>query len=230
MEKSVLIADDNTGIVDILATYISKEGYSPIKAYDGEDALIKFRANNPLIVLLDVMMPKKDGFSVCQEIRKESNTPIILITARSEDADKIMGLEIGADDYVVKPFSPGEIVARIKAILRRVDASEEQKKEIVRFPGLSINLTDYEVKLNGKAVNLTRKEIDILWLLATNPNKVFSRDNLLNSIWGYEYFGDLRTVDTHIKRLRAKLSVEESLKWDIKTIWGVGYKFDVEND
>lgn len=225
--KYVLIADDNSGIVDILSNYIVKEGFKPIAAYDGEDALDKFRMYNPTIVLLDVMMPKKDGFTVCKEIRKASNTPIIMITAKGEDIDKIMGLEIGADDYVVKPFSPGEIVARIRAVLRRVEITEEQKSQVLKFDDLEINISDYEVKAFGKIVNLTKKEIDILWLLASNSNKVFTRDNLLNSIWGYDYFGDSRTVDSHIKRLRSKLINENTATWDIKTVWGVGYKFEV---
>ncbi len=230
MEKYILIADDNSGIVDILSNYIVKEGFKPISAYNGEEALENFKKFNPVIILLDVMMPRRDGFSVCKEIRKTSNTPIIMITAKGEDIDKIMGLEIGADDYVVKPFSPGEIVARIKAILRRVETTEDQKKQLLNFSGLEINIADYEVKIDGKFINLTKKEIDILWLLASNANKVFTRDNLLNSIWGYEYFGDARTVDSHIKRLRAKLMQGNASNWDIKTIWGVGYKFEVKND
>ncbi len=174
-------------------------------------------------------MPKKDGFEVCQEIRKKSNVPIIMITARGEDADRILGLDIGADDYIVKPFSPGEVMARIRAVLRRLDLSEDQKKDILQHPGLEINISDYDVKVDGHSVSLTKKEIEILWLLASNPGKVFTRDNLLASIWGYEYFGDARTVDTHIKRLRSKLNIPENFYWDVKTIWGVGYKFEVKN-
>lgn len=174
-------------------------------------------------------MPKKDGFEVCHEIRQSSNVPIIMITAKGEDADRIMGLDIGADDYIVKPFSPGEVMARIRAILRRVDISGEEDKKIIRHPGLEINISDYEVKVNGYPVNLTKKEIEILWLLSTNAGKVFSRDNLLDSVWGYEYYGDARTVDTHIKRLRAKIDISDTSAWDIKTIWGVGYKFEVKH-
>lgn len=229
MNKQILIADDNDGIVDILKKYISKEGFSPIVAYDGEGAIQMFNEYAPILILLDVMMPKKDGFEVCQEIRKTSNVPIIMVTAKSEDADRIMGLDIGADDYIIKPFSPGEVMARIRAILRRIDFSKEENKDLIQHPGLEINLSNYEVKINGKIINLTKKEIEILWLLASNPGKVFSRDNLLNSVWGYEYFGDARTVDTHIKRLRAKIDIPESSNWDIKTIWGIGYKFEVKN-
>lgn len=230
MNRTILIADDHEGILDILKSYIIKEGFTPILAHDGEEALKLYTEFSPLLLLLDVMMPKKDGFEVCREIRQTSNVPIIMITAKGEDADRIMGLDIGADDYVVKPFSPGEVMARIRAILRRLDISEEEKKDIIRFPGLELNISDYEVKLNGQSINLTKKEIEILWLLATNPGKAFSRDNLLNSIWGYDYFGDARTVDTHIKRLRAKLDLPtEIFEWDIKTIWGVGYKFEVKH-
>jgi len=230
IEKLILIADDNEDIADILTTYLHKEGYSTIKAFDGEEVLDKFNEYNPTLVLLDIMMPKKDGLAVCREIRKRSNTPIIMITAKGEDADKIMGLETGADDYVVKPFSPGEVIARVKAILRRIDATEEQKKDVLKYQQLEINLGDYQVKVNGEIVNLTKREIEILWLLASNPNKVFSRDNLLDSIWGYDYYGDFRTVDTHIKRIRAKMKLKEQYMWDIRTIWGIGYKFEVNND
>lgn len=188
-----------------------------------------FNKYSPLLLLLDVMMPKKDGFEVCREIRQNSNVPIIMITAKAEEADRIMGLDIGADDYIVKPFSPGEVMARIRAILRRVDISDEDDKKIIQHPGLEINISDYEVKVNGSPVNLTKKEIEILWLLSNNPGKVFSRDNLLDSVWGYEYFGDARTVDTHIKRLRAKTDITDTSAWDIKTIWGVGYKFEVKH-
>lgn len=230
MNRYILIADDHEGILDILKSYILKEGFIPILAHDGEEALKLFGEFSPLLLLLDVMMPKKDGLEVCREIRQTSNVPIIMITAKGEDADRIMGLDIGADDYVVKPFSPGEVMARIRAILRRLDISEEEKKDIIRYPGLELNISDYEVKINGQPINLTKKEIEILWLLTTNPGKVFSRDNLLNSIWGYNYFGDARTVDTHIKRLRAKLEIStETFEWDIKTIWGVGYKFEVKH-
>jgi DNA-binding response OmpR family regulator len=230
VEKNILIADDNEGIIDILCAYFVKEGYNPIKAYDGEEALQKFKQYNPIIVLLDIMMPKKDGLQVCKEIREQSNVPIIMITAKGEDADKIMGLDTGADDYVVKPFSPGEILARVRAILRRLSVTEEQKKNVIHIESLKINLNEYEVMVEGKVLNLTKKEVEIIWLLASNPNKVFTRDNLLDSIWGLDYFGDFRTVDTHIKRIRAKMNLSEQYNWDIKTIWGVGYKFEVKND
>ena len=229
MNKNILIADDNDAILEILHRYVTKEGFSPILAHDGKEALKKFFEFAPVLLLLDVMMPKIDGFEVCKEIRNSSNVPIIMITAKGDDGDRIMGLDIGADDYIVKPFSPGEVMARIRAVLRRLDISEEQRKDIVRHRGLEINISDYEVTTNRQAVSLTKKEIEIFWLLASNPGKVFSRDNLLNSVWGDEYFGDARTVDTHIQRLRSKLSISEQFNWDIKTIWGVGYKFEVKH-
>ena len=229
MSKNILIADDNDDILEILHRYVTKEGFSPILAHDGEETLKKFFEFVPVLLLLDVMMPKKDGFEVCKEIRSSSNVPIIMITAKSDDGDRIMGLDIGADDYIVKPFSPGEVMARIRAVLRRLDISEDQRKDIVRHPNLEINISAYEVTLNGQLLSLTKKEIEVFWLLASNPGKVFSRDNLLSSVWGDEYFGDARTVDTHIQRLRSKLSMTEPFNWDIKTIWGVGYKFEVKH-
>lgn len=227
--QTVLIADDNKQITSILEEYAKKEGFQPKIALDGLEAIELFKKSQPDIVLLDVMMPKMDGFEVCREIRKTSNTPIIMITARGEDFEKIMGLDIGADDYIVKPFSPGEVMARVRAILRRINRTEDEKQQIFNFSNLAINLDDYLVTIDSKVVSLTKKEIELLWTLSTNKNKVFSRDNLLNSLWGYDYFGDNRTVDSHIKRLRAKLDEFNHDGWDIKTIWGVGYKFEVKS-
>ena len=225
----ILIVDDNKQITSILADYAKKNGYTPIIAFDGADALEKFETENPDILLLDVMMPIKDGFEVCKDIRKVSNVPIIMITARGEDFEKIMGLEMGADDYIVKPFSPGEVMARVKAIMRRIE-NEEKEEEIFIFSNLKINLKDYTVSIDDNNISLTKKEFEILWTLANNKNMVFSRDKLLNSVWGYDYFGDNRTVDSHIKRLRAKLDIYSHPDWDIRTIWGVGYKFEeIEN-
>ncbi|KXL52158.1 transcriptional regulatory protein YycF [Anaerotignum neopropionicum] len=225
----LLIVDDNKQITSILEEYAKKEGYETVVALDGEEALQKFSDEKPDILLLDVMMPKKDGFAVCREIRKNSNVPIVMITARGEDFEKIMGLEIGADDYIVKPFSPGEVMARVKAIMRRIVREEKQAQCFVHG-NLNICLDEYTVTIDGEPVALTKKEIEILWTLATAKNKVFSRDNLLNSLWGYDYFGDSRTVDSHIKRLRSKLEQFNHPSWDIKTIWGVGYKFEVTTD
>ena len=226
---NVLIADDNLQIVSILKEYCKKNNFNVTLAHDGEETLEKIRNNKFDIVLLDIMMPKKNGFDVCKEVRTFSNVPIIMITARGEDFERIMGLETGADDYIVKPFSPGEVIARIHAILRRVIPNENICQEkIFSYDNLTINLSDFTVKISDENVSLTKKEIELLWLLSTNRNKVFTRENLLDSIWGYDYFGDSRTVDSHIKRLRAKLDNYEHETWNIKTIWGVGYKFDIQ--
>lgn len=226
---NVLIADDNLQIVSILKEYCKKNNFNVTLAHDGEETLKKIRNNKFDIVLLDIMMPKKNGFDVCKEVRTFSNVPIIMITARGEDFERIMGLETGADDYIVKPFSPGEVIARIHAILRRVIPNENISQEkIFSYDNLTINLSDFTVKINDENISLTKKEIELLWLLSTNRNKVFTRENLLDSIWGYDYFGDSRTVDSHIKRLRAKLDNYEHESWNIKTIWGVGYKFDIQ--
>lgn len=225
----VLIVDDNKQIISILEAYAKKEGYQTVIAVDGQEALDVFQRERPDIILLDVMMPKIDGFEVCRVIRKTSNVPIIMITARGEDFEKIMGLEIGADDYIIKPFSPGEIMARIKAILRRIQPKTENL-QVFSYDNLQINLADYTVSIDNKVLSLTKKEIEILWTLATKKDRVFSRDMLLNKLWGYDYIGDSRTVDSHIKRLRAKLEKYPHDKWEIKTIWGVGYKFEVSDD
>jgi len=223
----VLIADDNKQIVSILSEYCKKNNFTVSAVFDGEAALKEIEENKFDIILLDVMMPKKDGFDVCRETRKFSNVPIIMITARGEDYEKIMGLEIGADDYIVKPFSPGEIIARINAILRRIMPKNDESEKIFTFDNLEIDLNNFTVKVNDEIISLTKKEIEILWTLSTNQNKAFTRENLLDLIWGFDYFGESRTVDTHIKRLRAKLDNYEHKKWNIKTIWGVGYKFDI---
>jgi DNA-binding response OmpR family regulator len=231
--KYVLIADDNKDITDILKVYVKKEGYEPLVAKNGIEAEHMFEDFAPVALLLDVMMPLKDGYEVCKDIRKRSSVPIILITARGEDFDKIMGLDIGADDYIVKPFSPSEVMARLRAVLRRLQRPEEEEKSgnVIRVNNLVVNLEEYSFSVDGKRVPLTKKEIETMWTLAGNPNKVFTRDNLLDSLWGYDYYGDSRTVDSHIKRLRAKLDTVEHPNWRIKTIWGVGYKFEInEND
>ena len=228
--RKILIADDNKQITTILSSYAKKEGLEPIIALDGAEAIEKFSQQEQEIsmVLLDVMMPKVDGFEVCRRLRKTSMVPIIMITARGEDYDKIMGLDIGADDYVIKPFSASEVMARVRAVLRRIQPQEPATKNSLSMDNLFINLDKYAVQIDGEEVPLTKKEIELLWTLAKNNTKVFSRDNLLDSIWGIDYFGDSRTVDSHIKRLRAKLDKYEHEKWDIKTIWGVGYRFEVK--
>ena len=230
--KKILIADDNKQITTILSGYAKKEGFEPVVALDGAEALDKYLQyeHEIAVVLLDVMMPEIDGFEVCRRLRKESMVPIIMITARGEDYDKIMGLDIGADDYVIKPFSAPEVMARVRAVLRRLGAQEPANAQTLSYANLYINLEKYAVQINGEEVPLTKKEIELLWTLAKNSTKVFSRDNLLDSIWGYDYFGDSRTVDSHIKRLRAKLDTYEHPLWEIKTIWGVGYRFEGHKD
>lgn len=226
----VLIADDHEQIANVLVEYVKREGYFPIKASNGVEALERFRMDQPDMILLDVMMPLKDGFAVCREIRGTSSVPIIMITARGEDFERIMGLDNGADDYIVKPFSPGEVMARMRAILRRIEKNVQNEAQIFEWKDLRISLEDYTVRIAGEMILLTKKEMEILWTLATTPNKVHTRDNLLNSLWGYDYYGDPRTVDTHIKRLRSKLDVKAHPSWEIKTIRGVGYKFEVNDE
>ena len=225
----MLIADDNKQITSILSNYARKEGFEPVVALDGEEALRLFDEHEPDIamVLLDVMMPKVDCFEVCRRLRGKSLVPVIMVTARGEDFEKIMGLDIGADDYIIKPFSAGEVMARVRAILRRMQPREEKTAHnIYRYSNLMIDLDKYAVTVNGSEVPLTKKEVELLWTLAKNSSKVFSRDNLLDSLWGYDYYGDSRTVDSHIKRMRAKLDKFEHPGWEIKTIWGVGYRFE----
>ena len=225
----MLIADDNKQITSILSNYARKEGFEPVVALNGEEALRLFDEHEPDIamVLLDVMMPKVDGFEVCRRLRGKSLVPVIMVTARGEDFEKIMGLDIGADDYIIKPFSAGEVMARVRAILRRMQPREEKTAHnIYRYSNLMIDLDKYAVTVNGSEVPLTKKEVELLWTLAINSSKVFSRDNLLDSLWGYDYYGDSRTVDSHIKRMRAKLDKFEHPGWEIKTIWGVGYRFE----
>ncbi len=226
----ILIADDNRDITDVLANYVKKEGYEPIVASDGLMAVDYFNKYKPVCVLLDVMMPKEDGYEVCRKIRAISDVPVIIITARGEDFERIMGLDIGADDYIVKPFSPSEVMARIRAVLRRMTKREKGSDNVISIENLVINLDEYTLHIGGKKVVLTKKEIETMWTLAKNPNKVFTRDNLLDSLWGYDYFGDSRTVDSHIKRLRAKLDSVPHPTWSIKTIWGMGYKFEIEEE
>lgn len=230
MGKKILVADDNEEIIKILKPYLIKEGFEIITAHDGNEALVKNSEYMPVLILLDIMMPRKNGLEVCTEIRKSSTVPIIMITARSDDGDKIMALDTGADDYIVKPFSPGEVVARVKAVLRRIVTSETEKQTVIKYNSLKIDIGNYSVKINDNTINLTKKEIEVLWMLANSPNKILSRDVLLDSIWGTEYFGDPRTVDTHIKRLRAKLKLENQYNWNIKTVWSLGYKFEVNYD
>ncbi|MBQ8918312.1 MAG: response regulator transcription factor [Oscillospiraceae bacterium] len=222
----ILVADDDQNICELIRLYLEKENFTVVLANDGEEAVAKFTAESPDLVLLDIMMPKLDGWQVCRQIRARSECPIIMLTAKSETFDKVLGLELGADDYVVKPFDTKEIVARIKAVMRRTGKSgtHEDVKE-VRFDKLVVNMTRYELKVDGEVVDTPPKELELLFHLASNPNRVYTRDQLLDEVWGFEYYGDIRTVYVHIKRLREKLE-GVSDKWSLKTVWGVGYKFE----
>ena len=220
----ILVVDDNEQIVDILSQYIKKEGWPMLAARTGEEALDLFDAAGPSLILLDIMLPGIDGLEVCRRIRRVSSVPILMITAKDEDADRILGLDIGADDYIVKPFSPGEVMARIRAVLRRIPAAEE--KETLVVGELSIHLPSLSVALSGHKLNLTRREVELLYTLASAPGRVFTRDNLLTMVWGYEFLGNYRAVDSHIKRLRATLDVYPHESFAIATVWGAGYKFE----
>ncbi|MDR2974388.1 MAG: response regulator transcription factor [Propionibacteriaceae bacterium] len=224
----MLIADDNQHIVSILEEYAKRDGYVVHTAFNGKDALRTTQTTAIDIVLLDVMMPGLDGFEVCRRIRADSTTPIIMITARGEDADRIMGLDIGADDYIVKPFSPGEVMARVRAVLRRIVTENGPTDKVFRFGDLSIDLNQSTTVIGPTSIPLTRRETELLWLLASHKNRVYPREVLLDILWGYDYDGDLRTVDTHIKRLRAKLDAVQHPGWAVTTVWGVGYKFEVK--
>lgn len=224
--KTLLIADDHKQILDVLKEYALKNDYRVYTAKTGTETLELFAQHEFDAVLLDVMMPEMNGFEVCRQIRKTSMVPIIMVTARGEDFERIMGLDIGADDYVVKPFSPSEVMARLRAVLRRIDSGGSEPKGIVEKDNLYISLDGYKVTVDGQEVHLTKKEIEILWLLSSHAGTVFTRGQILDAIWGYDYYGDDRTVDTHIKRLRAKLEKYSHPKWGIETIRGIGYKFE----
>ena len=225
--EKILIVDDDTNICELLRLYLEKEGYSTAIVNDGQSAVAAFQSEQPSITLLDIMLPGLDGWQVCREIRKTSNKPIIMITAKGETFDKVLGLELGADDYIVKPFEAKEVVARIKAVLRRTSSTTAETVKEVNFDKLSINLTNYELKVNGEQVDTPPKEMELIFHLASNPNRVFTRDQLLDEVWGFDYYGDSRTVDVHVKRLREKLE-GVSDKWELKTVWGVGYKFETK--
>lgn len=224
--NKVLIADDDQHIAELIKVYFEKDGFSTVTANNGKKAVELFKSEAPAIVILDVMMPEMDGWQVCREIRRVSNIPIIMLTAKGETFDKVLGLELGADDYMVKPFEPKELIARVKAVLRRSDTKEASTEKEIVFPNLTINLSNYELKINGNIVEIPPKELELLYFLASNPNRVFTREQLLEEVWGFDYFGDSRTVDVHIKRLREKLEGVEA-NWQLKTVWGVGYKFEV---
>lgn len=233
-KKKILIVDDDENIAELISLYLIKECFDTEIALNGEEALDKFKSYQPQLILLDIMLPGIDGYDVCREIRKSSNVPIIMLSAKGEVFDKVLGLKIGADDYMVKPFDSNELVARVQAILRRVSQSEEGQKangqeeqgEYVKYEGLVVNLTSYSVVYNGEPIEMPPKELELLYFLANNPNQVFTREQLLDKIWGYDYIGDTRTVDVHVKRVREK--IKDGLNWSIATVWGIGYKFEVK--
>ena len=221
--KKILIVDDDKNICELLRLYLEKDGFRTLVAYDGEQALQCAQINNPDLILLDIMMPILDGWQVCREIRKNSNVPIIMLTAKGETFDKVLGLELGADDYITKPFDSKEVVARIKAVLRRTgDEDKAESIREVRYDKLRINITNYELEVNGEQIDTPPKELELVYHLASNPNRVYTRDQLLDEVWGFDYYGDSRTVDVHVKRIREKLE-GVSEKWSLKTVWGVGY-------
>lgn len=231
-KQKILVVDDDTNISELIRLYLTKECFEVLCVEDGESALEAVKSFGPNLILLDLMLPGIDGYQVCREVRKEYNTPIIMLSAKGEIFDKVLGLELGADDYMIKPFDSKELVARVKAVLRRsvpqaaaeAPAPESSKAAIVEYPDLIINKTNYSVTLNGVALRMPPKEIELLFFLASSPNQVFTREQLLDNIWGYEYIGDTRTVDVHIKRLREKLGDHDS--WSLASVWGIGYKFE----
>ena len=225
MAVKVLIVEDDSNIAELIRLYLEKEGYDVRIAEDGKKGVEEFNSFKPDMILLDLMLPVMDGWSVCREIRKVDKTPIIMLTAKDETFDKVMGLEMGADDYIAKPFEMKEVIARIHAVLRRTEKKDEEKAKILTFDNLSVNIDAYEVLIRGKRVDMPPKELELLFYLASYPNRVFTRNQLLDDVWGFEYFGDSRTVDVHVKRLREKID-GVSDKWSLKTVWGVGYKFE----
>lgn len=230
MSNKILVVDDDLNICELLKLYLENEGYTAFVANDGQAAVDTFAAKNPDLVLLDIMLPKMDGWQVCREIRKTSSVPIIMLTAKGETFDKVLGLELGADDYVTKPFDAKEVMARIKAVLRRSkgeNGTAAQEKKTVSYDKLEINIENYEMKVNGVVVDTPPKELELIYHFASNPNRVYTRDQLLDEVWGFDYYGDSRTVDVHVKRLREKLE-GVSDKWSLKTVWGVGYKFETK--
>lgn len=231
MANKILVVDDDLNICELLKLYLENDGYVVFTANDGQEAVEMFQNKTPDLVLLDIMLPKKDGWQVCREIRKTSSAPIIILTAKGETFDKVLGLELGADDYVVKPFDAKEVMARVKAVLRRTTGdseSTETEKKVVIYDNLEINIQNYEMKVKGVPVDTPPKELELIYHFASNPNRVYTRDQLLDEVWGFDYYGDSRTVDVHVKRLREKLE-GVSDKWCLKTVWGVGYKFETKD-
>ncbi len=233
-KQKILIVDDDENIAELISLYLAKECFDTMMVHDGMDAISAFDTYQPNLILLDLMLPGIDGYQVCREIRGKSNVPIIMLSAKGEVFDKVLGLELGADDYIIKPFDSKELVARVRAVLRRYQAqpavqqttTPQNQGKCVEYPGIIINLTNYSVMVDGKNVEMPPKELELLYFLAASPNQVFTREQLLDQLWGYEYIGDTRTVDVHIKRLREK--IKDHPTWKISTVWGIGYKFEVK--
>ena len=226
-KTKILVVDDDANISELLRLYLEKDGYSVVIANDGRQAIELQKSEEPALILLDIMLPIFDGWQVCREVRKVSDVPIIMVTAKGEYFYKVLGLELGADDYISKPFDTKEVLARIKAVLRRVNTATDNKQDIVKFDNLTINISNYELIVCGKSIDTPPKELELIYHLASNPNRVYTRDQLLDEVWGYDYYGDSRTVDVHIKRIREKIE-NASDQWELKTVWRVGYKFEVK--
>ena len=236
-EKKLLVVDDDPNICELIELYFMKEGYEVKACHEGDKAVDAFRDFDPDIILLDLMLPGMDGYDICREIRKESSVPIIMLTARGETLDRVVGLELGADDYIPKPFEPKEVIARVKAVLRRTeiasDSREDKQVEYIEYPGLKVNISSYNVEIADEKIEMPPKELELLFFLATHPDRVFTREQLLGNVWGYDFFGESRTVDVHIKRIREKIEavdVDGKLPWAIETVWGVGYKFETAEE
>jgi len=226
-QNTILVIDDDVNISKIISLYLEKEGFKANVAHDGTEGLKMFAEEKADLIILDIMMPVMDGWDTLKELRKTSNVPVIMLSAKGETFDKVLGLELGADDYIVKPFEPKEMIARIKAVIRRSDKKDDTEEKIIQYEGLTVDLSDYRVVYNGTELDMPPKEIELLYYLASKPNKVFTREQLLQQVWDFDFYGDSRTVDVHIKRIREKLG-EDNGSWQIKTVWGVGYKFEVK--
>lgn len=227
MQNTILVIDDDVNISKIISLYLEKEGFKAMVAHDGAEGLKIHSEEKADLIILDIMMPVMDGWDTLKELRKTSNAPVIMLSAKGETFDKVLGLELGADDYIVKPFEPKELIARVKAVIRRTDKKDDTEQKLIQYEGLSVDLSDYRVVHDGAEVDMPPKEIELLYFLASKPNKVFTREQLLQQVWDFDFYGDSRTVDVHIKRIREKLG-EENIGWQIKTVWGVGYKFEVK--
>ncbi len=227
-KQCVMVVDDDLNIAQLVRLYLEKEGYEVVTLQRGDTALASFKANPPALLLLDIMLPGMDGWQVCRAVRQISTIPVIMISAKDETFDKVLGLELGADDYITKPFDPKELVARVKAVLRRGGPSDQAENDTLSFPGLTMSLSRFEVLYKGQRVDMPPKELELLYFLASHQNLVFTREQLLEKVWGFDYFGDSRTVDVHVKRLREKLPESDDFGWLIRTVWSVGYKFEVK--